>query len=202
MSAVGELHNEVLHISTRTFHYILFLPQLSNRHITRISISAMSQITLPEDSTRGSRYSAKIAKVLAKIDRKAKELRANGIHVQDLEKVKSRLSFAWCEKPRDQEVTAVTTWRDTAARTAYAHVQDANSHLLLPVILAVSPSECSTIVFKGVLQILLQRHQYTSYRLSLSPEAKMALKSLAIKGGFSSNARYHTFLQSLFPERL
>jgi len=161
----------------------------------------MDQTTGPEN-TRNPRPSTKVTKIIGKIDHKAKELvQAGSIDIQDLEKVKARLSFAWCEEPRSQEVTTVTSWRDTAARTAYSQVQNINDHLLLPFVLAVPPTECSTPAFKEVLRTL-QRDQYKSYRLSLSHESKILLQSLAIDCGFMTKSRYLTFIGSLFPPGL
>ena len=171
----------------------------SDQHI--VDVPRFPAVKRP--SPKGNGFSAKVARTLAKIDRKAKELREAGVDASELKKIKSRLSFAWCDEPKERhrKTTAVTTWRLTVARRAYAHVQNANDHLLLPVILAVAPSECSTPVFKQVLPILVQNRQYTSYRLSLGLEVEDLLKSLALEGRFYYTPRYLAFVQALFPQR-
>lgn len=161
----------------------------------------MDQRGVPEN-TQTSKYSTKVTKIIGKIDRKAEELlQAKSIDDRDLGKVKARLSFAWCQEPRIEEITAVTSWRDTAARAAYSQVQDINDHLLLPFVLAATPTDCSTPAIKEVLQIL-QRHQYTSYRLSLGHGSKELLQSLAIDSGFVTKSRYLKLIGSLFPQGL
>ena len=161
----------------------------------------MDQITGPENP-KNLRRSTKVTQIIRKIDYRAKELlQASSIGVRDLEKVKARLSFAWSEEPRNQEVTAVTSWRDTAAREAYSQVQDINDHLLLPFVLAVSPTDCSTPAFKEVFRIL-QHEKYKSYRLSLGHESKNLLQSMAVDCGFMTKSRYLAFIGSLFPQGL
>jgi hypothetical protein len=150
--------------------------------------------------TQTSRYSTRVNKIIGKIDRKAEELlQAKSIDDHDLEKVKARLSFAWCEEPRTQETTEVTSWRDTAARKTYAKIQDINDHLLLPFVLAAPPTDCSTPAVKEVIRIL-RSHQYTSFRLSLNHGSKELLQSWAIEAGFATNPRYLRLIGSLFPQ--
>jgi hypothetical protein len=145
--------------------------------------------------------SRKADELIRKVDCKADQLLQvhNGINSRDCDNIKARLSFAWGEESRNKEVTAVTAWRYTSARTAYLQVQDINNHLLLPFILAVPPTTSSTPAIKEVL-LTLQTDWYKSYCLILGREWKRELQAMALECGFATKSRYLTFMQSLFPE--
>jgi hypothetical protein len=129
-------------------------------------------------------------------------MKMNGIDASDLEKLKTRLTFAWGEEPKmraDTEVTSVTHWRNRSACKAYSNVQSTNDHLFLPFILAASPTDCTTPTFKQVLWFIRYDQKYTSYRLSLGPEGKKTLESIAIECCLVGSNRYLSLMESLFP---
>jgi hypothetical protein len=160
----------------------------------------MNQQTPLKAATQPPGCSQKTLTILAKIDRKAQKLKTYGLDAGDLEKLKKRLTFAWGPKARaDTEVTSVTLWRGDSARKMYLSVQDAIGHLFLPFLLAVSPTDCSMPNFQQVLWHLRHDQKYVSYHLSLGPEGKKSLESIAIECCFIDSNRYLELMQSLFP---
>jgi len=146
---------------------------------------------------------AAIDKSLTKINEKVRQLKRDGITRGDQEILKNRrLSFTWGELNEDSNIqtTSVTTWRQSRARRAYTAVQDASDHLFLAVVLVISPTECAKTSFEDILNYLIGLETYEPYHLDLSSAAKRFFESTAAEQGFSSNHRYLSFMQSLFPQ--
>ena len=146
---------------------------------------------------------AQINKFLTKIDEKSKQLKANDMNRGDQHVLKNhRLSLIWGEPigKADGEDASATSWRKGRARRAYAEIQDADDHLFLAFVLAIPPTECAKTSFENVLEYLIRLENYKPYRLNLSPAAKKFFESTAAEQGFTSNRRYLSFMQALFPQ--
>lgn len=144
--------------------------------------------------------SLRATEMIDRIDKKCEQLlTSKKISERDVKSLRARLSFVWCAENRSQEVSLVTSWRDTIAREVYSDVQEINNHLLLPFILAVPPTACSTPAFRKVMQIL-QHRRYKTYRLELSLDWKETLESIAIYCDIGSHVNYQKLMQSLFPQ--
>jgi hypothetical protein len=179
----------------------------------------MNQQLPLEAITQAPKLSPKTRILLGKVDQKAKSIKRDGIDINDLEKLKTRLTFAWGKEPQAQadaedaedaegvevakvaeaSAIAVKRWRDRSVRRAYSNVQDRNCHLFLPFVLAVNPTDCSASHFKEALWFFLHEQKYTSYRLRLGPGDKESLESIAITCCFVDSSGYLAFMNSLFP---
>jgi len=139
-------------------------------------------------------------KILSKIVRKTSQLKTIGMLPNDRENLKERLGFAWSDAPNNKEATNVTTWRKKRARKSYTDIQDANNHLFLVVILATTPTECSTPIFKEVKESLISLKSYENYRVNVDFAEKHFFESTAAEQGFISHHRYINLINSLFPQ--
>lgn len=118
--------------------------------------------------------------ILCKVKSKTQELSAATLYGRDVEKLKTRLAFFWDKEKRSsvKPTTAVTAWRDSLARRTYRLIQEANPHFLVPFILTVPPTECSTPTFKEVFPELLRTARHLSGQIFLSPGTIDVLRSV------------------------
>jgi hypothetical protein len=152
-----------------------------------------------DSSSAAAILDQEVDRTMTKISRKTGQLKSTGITSDDHENLKDRLKFVWDESPNDREATSVTKWRKAKARKAYADIQDASNHLFLAVLLAISPTECAKPSFKRVRDSLVALRSYADYQLDIDPAEKHFFDSTAAEQGFSSNDRYLSFINSLFP---
>ncbi|KAH6667399.1 hypothetical protein B0J14DRAFT_658850 [Halenospora varia] len=143
---------------------------------------------------------AESERIMGKIIRKTSQLKTTGMIPDDRENLKERLRFAWSEAHDDKEATSVTAWRKKKARKSYTDIQDANNHLFLAVILAITPTECSTPAFKTIKDSLISLKSYEDYRLNVDFTEKHFFESTAAEQSFISNHRYLNFMNSIFPQ--
>jgi len=149
---------------------------------------------------------AETNKFLIKINEKSEQLRTNGLTRDDQEVLKSnrrerelsRLELIWCEELDSQDPTA-TIWRRSRARQLYREIQDADEHLFLAFVLAISPTECIKKSFGNTMEYLGRLENYEQYRLKLGQAAKGFFESTAAGHGFASSHRYLNFMNALFP---
>ncbi|OCL05494.1 hypothetical protein AOQ84DRAFT_271822, partial [Glonium stellatum] len=122
---------------------------------------------------------------LTKISAKVKQLKTDGMMRGDRDVLKDRLKLIWgepSETPEDRSGSA-TKWRKARARRAYTELQDANEHLFLAVVLAISPTECAKTSFENVLEHFFRLGDYKPYQLNLSPADKRFFESTAAEQG-------------------
>jgi len=150
---------------------------------------------------------AETNKFLIKINEKSEQLRTtNGLTRDDQELLKSsrrerelsRLELVWCDELDPQDPTA-TIWRRSRARQLYREIQDADEHLFLAFVLAISPTECIKKSFGNTMEYLGRLENYEKYRLKLGQAAQRFFESTAAGHGFASSSRYLNFMTALFP---
>jgi hypothetical protein len=149
---------------------------------------------------------AQTNKFVTKINEKSEQLRANGLTRDDQELLKnsrseriSRLDLIWCEE-LDPEDSGATLWRRSRARQLYREIQDADEHLFLAFVLAISPTECIKKSFGKTMEYLSRLENYEPYRLKLNHAAKKFFESTAAEEGFAGNHRYLNFMNASFPQ--
>ncbi|EEQ35374.1 conserved hypothetical protein [Microsporum canis CBS 113480] len=140
-------------------------------------------------------------RTIAKVDRKAGQLRMMGLTIHDQELLASRLDFVWGEPKSDSTGASQTAWRKSRARRAYTKIQEASDHLFLSIVLAIPPTECAQKAFDRVVEHFLRLDNYEQYRMGLDARAKRFFESTAAAKGFASSRHYLCFMQALFPER-
>lgn len=141
-----------------------------------------------------------LGKIMARIYRKHHQLNATSMTSEDWQNLKKRLNFTWAEHVDNKEIISVTAWRQTTAQKTYLEIQDADHHLFLSFILAITPTECSKAAFKKAKEALVSLRTYGRYRLDLDPEEKPFFESTAVENGLTGNRRYLDFMTSLFPQ--
>jgi len=149
---------------------------------------------------------AETNKFLIKINEKSEQLRTNGLTRDDQELLKNNrrerelscLELIWCEELDSQDSTA-TIWQRSRARQLYREIQDADEHLFLAFVLAISPTEYIKKSFGNTMEYLGRLENYKPYRLKLSQAAKRFFESTAAGHGFASSNRYLNFMNALFP---
>ena len=115
--------------------------------------------------------------------------------------LESRLVLAWGESANLSD-HSTTAWRKKNAQSIYEEIQDENHHLFLAFILTMGPTACCRTGFKNCVQALLKADKNGRQKLQLNLEAKELFESIAIRRGFTDNARYVNFIRSLFTEGL
>ena len=111
--------------------------------------------------------------------------------------LESRLILAWGEIPGPDD-RSTTAWRKRNAKNVYQEIQDESHHLFLAFALAMGPTACSRTGFKDCVQALLKADKDKPHELLLDLEAKELFETIAIKREFVGNARYVSFIRSLF----
>jgi hypothetical protein len=142
---------------------------------------------------------AQTDRVLSQINEKLMQLK-NGIGYGDRSVLKTRLQITWGEANEDHSVPAATAWRKSRAREIYTEIGKASEHLFLPVILAITPTDCTKQSINNTLDHLLRIENYEPFHVNLGPAAKKFLETIAIEQGFSGNSGYLKFMRALFPQ--
>jgi hypothetical protein len=155
---------------------------------------------IPSETPGTLRLDTEARRIMGKIARKTNQLKRTGMLPSDREHLKERLRFAWTDIHNSKETTSVTAWRKKKARKAYTDLQDANNHLFLVVILAVTPTECAIPAFKEVKESLICSKSYENYQLNLDFAEKHFFESMAAEQSFNNNHHYINFINSLFPQ--
>ena len=137
---------------------------------------------------------------LRQINKYVRQLKTNDVTYNDQKLLKTRLHVVWGEDMRTQSIPATSIWRKRRARQVYTEIQRASDHLLLPAILAITPTECTKKSIENVISYLLSIENHESVRLKLSPATKKFLETTAVEQGFSGNRGYLNFMQALFPQ--
>jgi hypothetical protein len=143
-----------------------------------------------------------VNKYLVKINGRIEELKTSGL--SDREILKNRLGLVWGESDEgpNEQGKSIKIWRQTRARRVYTEIQDVNDLLFLAVILVISPTECITTNFKGVLNHLAGLEDFKLPQLNLGPNAKRFFESTSAEQGFNGSHYYSRFMESLFPKGL
>ena len=153
-----------------------------------VSVTVMNQnITLKTATQIRSQIQAKVG-----------ELHQDGLTYKDQQTLKNRLDFIWSDELKE-EYRPTTAWRHKEARRVYREIQDADAHLFLAVVLVITPTECVKPVVKDTLTSLTELDNYELYHFNLDLSAKRFFDSVAAEQGFTSNHRFSSFIQSLFP---
>ena len=135
--------------------------------------------------------------LVRKINAKLEQLQIEGVTTHDEEIIESgRLKFVWDDPV---QFSAITTWRHRRARSAYTKVQNANAHLFLAMVLAVTPTDCAKTRFEGVLDHILRWNDIKACHFRLSVEARKLFESVAAQQGYSGSCGYLSFMKGLFP---
>lgn len=154
---------------------------------------------IPSQTPATLHLDTEVRRIMGKIVRKTNQLKRTGMLPNDREHLKERLRFAWTD-PNSKKTTSVTAWRKKKARKAYTDLQDANNHLFLVVILAVTPTECAIPAFKEVKESLICSKSYENYQLNVDFAEKHFFESMAAEQSFNNNHQYINFINSLFPQ--
>lgn len=141
---------------------------------------------------------AQIEEILLRITETARQLRASDMTYSDQKLLKNRLHIVWGEEGETGPATSI--WRKRRARQVYSEIQKASDHLLLPAILAITPTQCTRKAIENVLGHLLGIENYEPFHFSLSAATKNFLETIAVEQGFSGNRGYLNFIQALFSQ--
>jgi hypothetical protein len=137
--------------------------------------------------------------MVAKINSKSDQLKSSGMTDDDRKILDKRLSMVWGEPPSGAK-TKLSIWRWNRARQTYERIQDRSAYLFLAVILAISPTDCVTTVFKRVWEYLISLPSYRYYLLEINPAEKRFFESVAAEHGFMNANRYVNFMNDMFPQ--
>jgi hypothetical protein len=138
--------------------------------------------------------------MVAKINSKSDQLKTSGMTDDDRKILDKRLSMVWGEPPKGAKKTKLSIWRWNTARQTYERIQDRSAHLFLAVILAISPTDCVTTVFKKVREYLISLLSYQYYLLEINPAEKRFFESVAAEHKFMNANRYVNFMNDMFPQ--
>lgn len=174
------------------FHFILSASISSHdSHLCDMaSVTVMNQVITFQNATQ----------IRSQIQVKVGELQQAGLTHKDQQTLNNRLNFIWSDGLKECRPT--TAWRHKEARRIYREIQDADAHLFLAVVLVITPTECVKPFVKDTLTSLTELDDYELYHFNLDLSAKRFFDSVAAEQGFTSNHRFSSFIQSLFPRAL
>lgn len=151
-----------------------------------------------EEQVVASVSDTKSKDILDKINEQTEKLIATGLTQSNWKTLKNRLGIVWSEENLTQ-LKKANVWRKAHARHRYRLIQEANAHLFLVVVLAISPTECTEKSSKEIVERLCCLDDYEKYRFHLEPTDEALFESVAEELGVSESKAYKNFMQVMFP---